>query len=187
MNNKRTIERIAIIALAAFLIAYFCYQVAYGMTMGPNGTMTITQGNVSATLRAPPGSTVTNFTIKAEPTSTKWIDFTNSTWTMYNSTSGSVSTMTFKTTVLDPVEPVTTFVRILHGHIHKGTVESITGYIGNADTGFELCGHKWHKGSDGLLHLGCEDWKITELSTNHMEFKLVRPLNLNGLMQQTMS
>jgi hypothetical protein len=30
MNNKRTIERIATMALAAFLVGYFCYQVAYG-------------------------------------------------------------------------------------------------------------------------------------------------------------
>ena len=64
--NKKTIERITVFALAAFLIGYFVYQVAYGMTMPMNGTMTITQGNVSATLRAPPGSTVTNFTIRPE-------------------------------------------------------------------------------------------------------------------------
>ena len=31
MNNK-TIQRIATIGLAAFLVGYFCYQVAYGMT-----------------------------------------------------------------------------------------------------------------------------------------------------------
>jgi len=30
MNNKRTVERIATIGLAAFLVAIFCYQVAYG-------------------------------------------------------------------------------------------------------------------------------------------------------------
>ncbi|MFZ0221600.1 MAG: hypothetical protein WAM42_07890 [Candidatus Nitrosopolaris sp.] len=30
MHNKRTIERIATIALAAFLVGYFCCQVAYG-------------------------------------------------------------------------------------------------------------------------------------------------------------
>jgi len=38
--NKKTIERIATLALAAFLIGYFVHQVAYGMTMGPKGTMT---------------------------------------------------------------------------------------------------------------------------------------------------
>jgi hypothetical protein len=35
----------------------------YGMTMGPNGTMTVTNGNISGTLTAPPGSKVNNFTI----------------------------------------------------------------------------------------------------------------------------
>jgi hypothetical protein len=38
----------------------------YGMTMGPNGTMSITSGNISATLTAPPGSKVNNFTIVPE-------------------------------------------------------------------------------------------------------------------------
>ncbi len=33
MNNKRTIERIATIALAAFLVGVFCYQVAYGLSL----------------------------------------------------------------------------------------------------------------------------------------------------------
>ena len=38
----------------------------YGMTMGPNGTMTVTNGNISGTLTAPPGSKVNNFTIVPE-------------------------------------------------------------------------------------------------------------------------
>jgi hypothetical protein len=45
---------------------------------------------------------------------------------MYNSTSGSVSTITFKS-IEKQVEPgwysdITTFVRILNGHTHKGVV-----------------------------------------------------------------
>ncbi|MFY9794075.1 MAG: hypothetical protein WAK17_16420 [Candidatus Nitrosopolaris sp.] len=39
--NKKRIERIATIGLAAFLVGYFVYQVAYGMTMGPSGTMNV--------------------------------------------------------------------------------------------------------------------------------------------------
>src|SRR5215467_6053080 len=39
---------------------------SYGMTVGPNGTMSITSGNISATLTAPPGSKVNNFTIIPE-------------------------------------------------------------------------------------------------------------------------
>lgn len=47
-------------AVIAALVAYFCYQVAYGMSE------TITNGNVTTTLTAPPGSTVNNFTIVPE-------------------------------------------------------------------------------------------------------------------------
>ena len=42
--NKKMIERIAVFALAAFSIGYFVYQVAYGMTMPMNGTMTTHTG-----------------------------------------------------------------------------------------------------------------------------------------------
>jgi hypothetical protein len=50
--NKKTIERIAVFALAAFLVGYFAYQVAYGYTIGSNGTVTIhgpkgSWGNIS--------------------------------------------------------------------------------------------------------------------------------------------
>jgi len=31
--------------IIALTIGIFCYQVAYGITMGPNGTMTVTNGN----------------------------------------------------------------------------------------------------------------------------------------------
>ena len=58
--NKRLIERIGMAAVIAALVAYFCYQVAYGMSE------TITNGNVTATLTAPPGSKVNNFTIVPE-------------------------------------------------------------------------------------------------------------------------
>jgi hypothetical protein len=58
--NKRLVERIGMAAVIAALLAYFCYQVAYGMSE------TITNGNVTATLTAPPGSKVNNFTIVPE-------------------------------------------------------------------------------------------------------------------------
>jgi hypothetical protein len=60
--SKRT-NRICLGLAIAALVAIFMYQIAYGMTMGPNGTMSITSGNISATLTAPPGSKVNNFTI----------------------------------------------------------------------------------------------------------------------------
>src|SRR5215467_3827044 len=96
MNSKRTIERIAIIALAAFLIAYFCYQVTYGIetTLWPNGTRTF--GDL------PPGGTITNITGNAYNGSATInvgpspLDLTNTTWSIYNATSGSIGTITFK-------------------------------------------------------------------------------------------
>jgi hypothetical protein len=101
-------ERIAIIGLAGFLIAYFCYQVAYGveMTMGPNGTMMV--GDMS------PGSTISNVTGNATygPTTINvgpapFLDLLNTTWTMYNESSGSTSTIKFNDS---------TYTRTLHGN-----------------------------------------------------------------------
>jgi hypothetical protein len=53
--SKKQAERIAVFVLAAFLVGYFCYQVAYGieMTIGPNA---MTFGDM------PLGSTVSNVT-----------------------------------------------------------------------------------------------------------------------------
>jgi hypothetical protein len=91
MNNKRTIERIATIGLAAFLVAMFCYQAAHAMTetVGPNGTMTVTRpNNITATLTAPPGSTVSDETITPLP---HMVDLTG-TWHF-----GAAGTITFRT------------------------------------------------------------------------------------------
>src|SRR5215469_1159188 len=58
--NKRLIERIGMAAVIAALVGYFCYQVVYGISE------TITNGNVTATLTAPSGSKINNFTIVPE-------------------------------------------------------------------------------------------------------------------------
>src|SRR5215472_12980273 len=120
MNNKRTVERIATIALAAFLIAYFCYQVAYGIetTLWPNGTRTF--GDL------PPGSTITNITGNAYNGSATIhvgpppVDLTNTTWTIYNATSGSIGTITFKAGNLS-TNPPPTYIRHLHGKTLEGS------------------------------------------------------------------
>jgi len=79
--NKKTIERIATIAVAAFLVGMFFYQVAYGKEIGKkgiwatysgpigkNGTVTITAPNgYWATFRGPPGTILHNFTMISEP------------------------------------------------------------------------------------------------------------------------
>jgi hypothetical protein len=175
--NKKMIERIAVFALAAFLIGYFVYQVAYGMIMGPNGTMTMTQGNISAILRAPPGTNVTHFGIIPEQTPIKWTNFTNSTWTMYNGSIGSASTITFKTTPSGYTDGdftvnnnVTTFARTLHGHTYTGIAGDGNGLIYTNDTLFQLCSNKWDIEPTGINHLGCDAWKILVITPNHMEF-----------------
>jgi hypothetical protein len=57
--SKRT-NRICLGLAIAALVAIFMYQIAYGMSE------TITNGNVTATITAPPGSKVNNFTIVPE-------------------------------------------------------------------------------------------------------------------------
>jgi hypothetical protein len=50
--------------LVGMLLLWLCYQVAYGMTIGPNGTMSIIQNGTNyGTLRAPPGSVINNLTV----------------------------------------------------------------------------------------------------------------------------
>jgi hypothetical protein len=85
----------------------------------------------------------------------------------------SVSTMMFKTIItplkLGLVEDTTYFTRILNGHTYKGT--TMLGDHPVTNEAFDICNNKWHRESDGLMHLGCYLSKPTELSTNHMEFK----------------
>jgi hypothetical protein len=60
--SKRTNGICLGLAITA-LVAIFCYQTAYGTTIGADGTMTTTQGNTTATITAPPGTTVGPVTI----------------------------------------------------------------------------------------------------------------------------
>lgn len=55
------------LAIAA-LVAIFFYQVAYGLTVGPSGSIFVenTTNGLNATITAPPGSKVNNFTIVPE-------------------------------------------------------------------------------------------------------------------------
>jgi hypothetical protein len=171
------------------VVGYFVYQVAYGMTIGPNGTMTV-PGMPGTTIIAPPGSTISNLKVVPEPNGTasnstlnstldsirnsgfisvvppgvnatntyldlsnpdgkppiihrdplaandyykKWgtyrhINTTSTTWTMYNATSGSVSTIRFTDCSEDDFygglmtcyDNPTLFYRHLHGHTSIG-------------------------------------------------------------------
>jgi hypothetical protein len=99
------------------------------------------------------------------------VSIANSTWTMYNNTSGSTSTITFKSED-KPVpdesgyyNPATDFVRVLHGHMYKGTVVVSTpgGYSVDTDPfhHFRLCDNNVEN---------CVELKPTTLSHDHMDF-----------------
>jgi hypothetical protein len=66
--DKKNIERIAVFALAAFLVGYFCYQVVYGMEMlvPSNGTITFRGNGTSAQFSGPPGTIIKNPSITSE-------------------------------------------------------------------------------------------------------------------------
>jgi hypothetical protein len=134
MNNKRTIERIATIALAAFLVVYFVYQVAYGITIGSNGTYTIHGANGTwATFSAPPGTTLSNMTIKSEDNPSS-MQLGNTTWTMLNGTH-SLSAMKFNEQCQQPYEVcMASFKRILYGNTYVGSDPSVT-----LGTYFHIC------------------------------------------------
>jgi hypothetical protein len=54
-------EKIALIGSVVLLVGYGIYQTAYGMKMGPNGTMV--PGMPGASIGAPPGTNVTNIQV----------------------------------------------------------------------------------------------------------------------------
>jgi hypothetical protein len=77
--------------------------------------MTITYDN-GTTVTPPPGSAL----YKAHTYEPKELELGNSTWTMYNSTSGSVSKITFHSGIVDSIVHVWHWIRILNGHTYKG-------------------------------------------------------------------
>jgi hypothetical protein len=115
--------------------------VAYGMTMGPNGAMTVTgPNNITATITAPPGSTVGPTTI-TPLNSNNFINLPNTHWNIMNESSGSMGTITFKESchehkgwlVLDCND---TFSRFLNGRTLKGVDNAFGMGVGES---FGLC------------------------------------------------
>jgi hypothetical protein len=126
----------ALISLVVLLVGYgYSYQqqqTAYGVTIPANGIMNV-PGMPGTTIRAPPGSSVSNLTIthygpsgsiiKTNPITTTtpttttaifqpFMNLTNGTYTLYNETSGSTSLMRFNRDG--------TYDRILHGNDWRG-------------------------------------------------------------------
>ncbi|MGC2684133.1 MAG: hypothetical protein WA323_19910 [Candidatus Nitrosopolaris sp.] len=97
----------------------------------------------------------------------------NSTWTIYNSTSGSTGTITFKEIDIHYNHngwsysiPHTTYTRILHGIIYEGWVDGVIVYF---DAYFDLCpGTHVERGLKVCTILTPTE---TPLSPNYLEFK----------------
>jgi hypothetical protein len=157
--NKKTIELITVFALASFLVAYFAYQVAYGMTTGPNGMITMTQGNKSASLRA-----------QENP-----IDLSDQggNWTIYNSTTGSSGIIVFHDKCnfhngigVDGTTTCNyTFDRSLNGRILKGEVD-LPILLQRSDMTFCYAQMLVMYEKDGNLKAGCSILKATVVSSN---------------------
>ena len=77
--------------------------------------MTITYDN-GTTVIPPPESAL----YKAHNHESKELELGNSTWTMYNSTSGSVSKITFHSSIVDGIVHVWHWIREVNGHVYKG-------------------------------------------------------------------
>ncbi|MGB6529057.1 MAG: hypothetical protein WA323_07070 [Candidatus Nitrosopolaris sp.] len=159
------------------LVAIFCYQVAYGMSE------TVTNGTITATLTAPPGSTVNNFTIRQENSSNPLV-LTNpsSIWTIVNSTSGSRGTIVFYTSCHEVFVKVysyttcaTTFDRFLNDRVLKGTVNEATGLVIEQGEPMTFCyGNILHPYVNYLhtaLKPGCFNLNPTIVTHDHIQFK----------------
>jgi hypothetical protein len=151
---------------------------AYAMTIGPNGTTTVTErgpNNITATITAPPGTTVGPVTITPLINGQNFIIMSNTHWTIMNESSGSVGTITFNESchpgkVGDVCKD--TFTRFLNGRTLTGVGVWPGLSVGEP---LDLCyGHKvWY----GLVsqpgnHMlpGCTSLTLTRLSFNHLEF-----------------
>jgi hypothetical protein len=159
--NKKTIERMATIALAAFLVAMFCYQAAHAMTetVGPNGTMIVTgPNNITTTIR-----TVSNVTSPVP----HMVDLTG-TWHF-----GAAGTITFRT--YDYIYhykwggsagfPVDTFTATIGDRNFKGywdfaqPMSPYKAYL-------ELCGH--HDKKYEWVISDCTKMNATIIDENHI-------------------
>jgi len=157
------IPTIAALIMSILLVGIFacCCQVAFvkGVSEtihGPNG--------ITGTITAPSGSKISNFTISQDLGPSVSLD--NSTWKIYNATSGSVGIITFK----DHIQwyphqggiPRDTYMRVLNGHIHKGTADGL-GPL-ELDTYLILCPE--HRGET----VKCSYLLPTKISANYIEF-----------------
>jgi hypothetical protein len=140
--NKKTIERMATIALAAFLVGYFVYQVAYGMTMNGNPVVFLA----------------------------------NDTWTIVNSTSGSVGTIkfhqTWNNTDAETVAYYDTFDRLLNGRHLTGAYSMFKGSDGcwKGSCQLVLCYGDKVQPPFSYVFPGCALLNNTSISQNHLEF-----------------
>jgi hypothetical protein len=132
-NREEIMLALIVGGLVTLLVGYqygiYQRQTAYGVTIPANGIMNV-PGMPGTTIRAPPGSNVSNLTIthygpngsivESNPMTPTipatviepFMNLTNGTWTLYNGTSGSTSLMQFNHDG--------TYDRILHGNDWRG-------------------------------------------------------------------
>jgi hypothetical protein len=132
MNKKQT-ERIATIALAAFLIGYFCYQVAYGAEVDCGsfkGWNVTTTGPCSYTKFSHSEFAKLNNNARIENGI-----IANGTFNIVNSTDGTSGTISF-----DSGKGLPRFVQNFYG-IHHGTWD-IAWFSGKLSLGYDV--YSWH-------------------------------------------
>ena len=144
--------------------------------MGPNGTMTVTQGNVSATLTAPPGTNVSSFKIMPEEHRNSVDLLGDSSWTIHNSTSGSTGTINFHVRIIECgikvskdfcyAKVIETYTRTLNGNIHKGIFEN---WVVEQGEPWEMCAGIHPFGS--YAPSDCTYLTAEKVSLNQIEFK----------------
>lgn len=137
-------------------------QVAYAIsyTKYLNGTMTITYDN-GTTVTPPPGSAL----YKAHNHESQKFELGNSTWTMYNSTSGSVSKITFHSSIVDGIVHFWRWIRELNGHTYKGYFVP-TRDISDPFDYTSLCIPAQYPASDN-----CAQLQVIEAEQDHIKFK----------------
>jgi len=124
-----------------------------------NGTMNITYDN-GTTVTPPPTSEL----YKEHNHESQELELGNSTWTMYNSTSGSISKMTFHSSVVDGMH-FWRWIRELNGHTYKGYFVP-TLNLSNPYDYPDLCTPAPYPAADNCVQL-----QVINAEQDHIEFK----------------
>ena len=91
----------------------------------------------------------------------------NSTWTMYNSTSGSVSKITFHSSIVDGIVHVWHWIREVNGHVYKGYFIPTSDLSRHDPYDYtSLCTPAKYPDPDN-----CVDLQVIKAEQDHIQFK----------------